>query len=69
MTLEESVVRPYVSIDNWATVVDSRVYETILGADLSLTDVNLAEIIVGNSSEVGGTPSKLNVGYSSEVNL
>lgn len=67
--LEESVVGPYVSIDDGATVVDSRVRDTIVGANSKLSDVNLAETIIGHSSEVGGTPSKLNVGDSSEVNL
>lgn len=67
--LEESVVGPYVSIDDSATIVDSRIRDTIIGANSKLSDVNLAETIIGNSSEVGGTPSRLNVGDSSEVNL
>jgi glucose-1-phosphate thymidylyltransferase len=67
--LEESVVGPYVSIDDGATIIDRRVRDTIVGANSKLSDVNLAETIIGNSSEVGGTPSKLNVGDSSEVNL
>lgn len=67
--LEESVVGPYVSIDDGATIVDSRVRDTIIGADSRLSDVNLAETIIGNSSDIGGTPSKLDVGNSSEVNL
>lgn len=69
VTLEESVVGPYVSIDDGATIVDSRVRDTIIGTNSNLSDVNLTETIIGNSSEVGGTPSKLNVGDSSEVNL
>ncbi|WP_193310284.1 sugar nucleotidyltransferase [Halorubrum halophilum] len=67
--ISSSVVGPYVSIDDGATVVDSRVRDTIVGTGSKLSDVNLAETIVGNSSEVGGTPSKLNVGDFSEVNL
>jgi glucose-1-phosphate thymidylyltransferase len=69
VNIEGSVVGPYVSIDDGATIVDSRVRDTILGTNSKLSDVNLAETIVGNNSEVGGTPSKLNVGDFSEVNL
>lgn len=69
VNIEGSVVGPYVSIDDEATVVDSRVRDTIVGTNSKLSDVNLAETIVGNNSEVGGTPSQLNVGDFSEVNL
>ncbi|WP_283403986.1 hypothetical protein [Halorubrum sp. DM2] len=69
MSIEGSVVGQYVSIDDEATVIDSRVRDTIVGTNSKLSDVNPSETIVGNNSEVGGTPSKLNVGDFSEVNL
>jgi glucose-1-phosphate thymidylyltransferase len=67
--IESSIVGPHVSVDDGATVIDSRIRDTIIGTNSKLSDVNLAETIVGNSSEVGGTPSKLNVGDFGEVNL
>lgn len=67
--LVESVVGPYVSIDDGARIVDSRIRDSIVGTGSTLSDVNLAETIIGNRSDVSGTPSKLNVGDSSEVNL
>lgn len=59
----------YVSIGNGARIVDSRIRDSTIGTGSTLSDVNLAETIIGNRSDVSGKPSKLNVGDSSEVNL
>lgn len=67
--VERSVVGPHVSVDDDARIVDSRIRNGIVGRGSVLTDVNLSEVIVGNDSVVAGTPTRLNVGDSSEVHL
>lgn len=69
VVIDQSVVGPYVSIDDGATIVDSRIRDGIVGEGSQLTDANLAEAIVGNDSTVTGSPIELNVGDSSEVHL
>jgi glucose-1-phosphate thymidylyltransferase len=67
--VEHSVVGPHVSIDDGAHIADSRVRDSIVGQGSKLVDVNLAGTLVGSGSEVTGTPSRLNVGDSSEIHL
>jgi glucose-1-phosphate thymidylyltransferase len=67
--VEHSVVGPYVSVDDDAHIEDSRVKDSIVGQESELLDVNLAGTLVGSGSEVTGTPSRLNVGDSSEIHL
>lgn len=67
--IEKSVVGPYVSVDDGAFIANSRVKDSIVGQESELRDVNLAGTLVGSGSEVTGTPSKLNVGDSSEIHL
>jgi glucose-1-phosphate thymidylyltransferase len=69
VTIERSVVGPHVSIDNNVTITDSRVRDGIVGRKAALTDVNLSETIVGEKSSVKGSPTHLNIGDSSEVEL
>jgi len=69
VTIERSVVGPYASIDDDATIEDSRIRNGIVGRGASLSDVNLSETIVGEESSVRGSPTHLNVGDSSEVEL
>ena len=67
--IEHSVVGPHVSIDDGAQIENSRVKDSIVGQGSELRDVNLAGTLVGSRSEVTGTPSRLNVGDSSEIHL
>lgn len=68
-TLERSVLGPHVSIDDGATVIDSRVSDTILGRNTKLKKANLRHSIVGDNATVTGTPNELNVGDSSNIQL
>jgi glucose-1-phosphate thymidylyltransferase len=67
--IRRSVVGPYVSIDDDAIIEDSRIENGIIGRGSDLRAVNLSKTIVGNNSSVSGTPTHLNVGDSSEVQL
>ncbi|QLC34405.1 NTP transferase domain-containing protein [Halarchaeum sp. CBA1220] len=69
VTIENSVIGPYVSVDDGAEIVDSRVSDAILGRDATLRTVNLESSILGDGSSVEGTQHRLNVGDFSEVNL
>lgn len=69
VTLERSVVGPYVSVDNGATITDSRVSNAIIGREATVDGANLSESIVGDNATVTGTPNELNVGDSSDIRL
>lgn len=69
VTVRRSVVGPHVSVDDGAVIEDSRVRDSIVGQASRLRDVNLASTLVGSDSEVSGSPSELNVGDSSEIDL
>jgi glucose-1-phosphate thymidylyltransferase len=69
VTIEASAVGPYVSIDEGAEIVESRVANTIVGRGATLEGVNLTDSLVGDRAAVSGTPNELNVGDSSDVQL
>ncbi|WP_424019003.1 sugar phosphate nucleotidyltransferase [Halorientalis pallida] len=69
VTIEGSVVGPYVSIDDGATVVDSILRDGIVGRDSTLRTVNLAESIIGDNSTVTGSTNHLNVGDNSTLDF
>ena len=69
VTLENSIVGPYVSIDEGATVRESHVSNSIVGRGSTLTKVDLANSLIGDEATVTGTPHELNVGDSSEIEL
>lgn len=69
VTIEESVVGPYVSIDDGAEIVESHVTNAIVGQNSTLRQVNLSNSLVGDNASVTGKPNELNVGDSSEIQL
>lgn len=68
-TLERSVLGPYVSIDDGATVTDSCVSDTILGRNATINKANIQHSIIGDNASVTGTPNELNIGDSSDIQL
>ncbi|MFW6437010.1 MAG: sugar phosphate nucleotidyltransferase [Halococcoides sp.] len=69
VTLTHSIVGPYVSIDDDATVEDCHVSNAILGQGAHLRRVNLENSLIGDRATVTGAPHELNVGDSSEIQL
>jgi len=69
VTVERSVVGPYVSLDDDAEISDSIVRSSIVGRGASLTGVNLERSIVGDAAEISGDAQSLNVGDSSNLSL
>jgi glucose-1-phosphate thymidylyltransferase len=69
VALSASVVGPYVSVDDGATVEESHLTNVIVGRDAIVTQANLKNSIIGDSATVRGTPHELNVGDSSELQL
>lgn len=69
VTLERSVVGPYVSVDDGATISDSRVSNAIVGRGATVNGANLRESLIGDNATVTGTPNELNVGDSSDIQL
>lgn len=64
-----SVVGPYVSADDYATITDSIVRNGIVGQNASLDGVNLEESIVGDGATVRGEANHLNIGDNSTIEL
>jgi len=69
VTLSASVVGPYASVDDGATVKESHLTNIIVGQDASVTQANLRNSIIGDSATVTGTPHELNIGDSSNLQL
>jgi len=66
--LERSIVGPYATIADGATIRDSHVQNSIVGAGASVTAALLNNSIVGNNAVVCGSFHQLNVGDSSQIN-
>ncbi|QAU12261.1 dTDP-glucose pyrophosphorylase [Halorubrum sp. BOL3-1] len=69
VTVERSVVGPYVSLDDDAEINDSIVRSSIVGRGASLTGANLEHSIVGDTAEISGDAQSLNVGDNSNLSL
>jgi glucose-1-phosphate thymidylyltransferase len=69
VSLERSIVGPYVSVDNGATISDSLVRNSIIGRNTRLDCVNLEESIVGDNTTIESDVNQLNVGDNSAVQL
>jgi glucose-1-phosphate thymidylyltransferase len=69
ITIEESIIGPNVSVDDNSTITGSIIQDSIVGQDASLDDVNIADSIVGDRTNISGEPTHLNVGDNSQINL
>lgn len=69
IVVEDSVVGPYVSVDDGARITESIIRNGIVGRNATLSGVNLEESIVGDGATVRGEPNHLNVGDNSTVHL
>ncbi len=66
--IERSIVGPYATIGDGATVKDARVENSIIGAGAYVEAVVLSDSIIGNNATVFGSFHSLNVGDSSQIN-
>lgn len=64
---EESVIGPYVSVDDRTTITNSIVRDSIIGQDSMLCDTNLEESLIGDQSTVVGEANNLNIGDNSSI--
>jgi glucose-1-phosphate thymidylyltransferase len=69
VAVEKSVLGPYVSVDDGATIADSIVRDSIVGRNASVEGANLRRSIVGDAATVDGDPDRLNLGDNSVVDL
>lgn len=69
VTLSNSIIGPYVSVDDGATVGESNLKNVIVGRNSTVEQANLRNTLIGDSADVRGTPHELNVGDSSELHL
>jgi glucose-1-phosphate thymidylyltransferase len=69
VAVEESVVGPYVSVDDGASISDSIVRDGLVGQNATLESVNLEESIIGDGATVRGEANHLNVGDNSTIEL
>ncbi len=67
-TIERSVIGPYTTVADGASVVDSVVRDSIISDGAMVTSSLLEMSIIGNNAYVRGNFNKLNVGNSSEIN-
>ncbi|WP_049888957.1 sugar phosphate nucleotidyltransferase [Natronococcus occultus] len=69
VTINESVIGPYVSIDDGATIINSIVRDCIVGRNTTLRDATLTESLLGDNSTVEGEPNSLNIGDNSSISI
>ena len=69
VTVESSVIGPYVSVDDGAEIVNSIVRRSIVGHEAVLHGVNMEDSIVGDNTSVRGEANHLNVGDNNSINL
>jgi glucose-1-phosphate thymidylyltransferase len=67
-TIERSVIGPYTTVADGATVIDSVVRDSIISDGATVTSSLLEMSIIGNNAYVRGNFNRLNVGNSSEIN-
>ncbi len=65
--LFNSIIGPNVSIGKNARVSNSIVRNSIINRNAEINNANIEECIIGKETRVEGTPKKLNIGDSSEV--
>ncbi len=68
-TVKNSVIGPYVSVGDEATVTDALVRDAIIGEGARVKGCFLEQSLVGANALVESGPRRLNVGDSSEVSL
>ncbi|OGU13014.1 MAG: nucleotidyl transferase [Ignavibacteria bacterium GWB2_35_12] len=66
--IERSVIGPYATVADGATVIDSVVRDSIISDGATVTSSLLESSIIGNNAYVRGNFNRLNVGNSSEIN-
>jgi len=69
VTIESSVVGPYVSIDAGATVRESIVRESIVDREATLSGASLERSLIGDDADVSDEPARLNVGPNGDLHL
>lgn len=67
--VNNSVIGPHVSIGANTTIHDSRICNSIIQGNSSLSNVNLENSMVGNQAKVNGKAFDLSIGDYSETNL
>jgi glucose-1-phosphate thymidylyltransferase len=67
--IDGSVIGPYVSIAEGATVTNSVIRDTIVNAGAHLEGVLLEHSIIGENASVTGRAARINLGDSSEIEV
>ncbi|CAN5471445.1 sugar phosphate nucleotidyltransferase [soil metagenome] len=67
--VRESIIGPHASIGPGAVVNRSIVRDSIIDVNAQIDDANIDHSIVGRDAVVRGTPARINIGDTSEVEL
>jgi glucose-1-phosphate thymidylyltransferase len=67
--IKDSVIGPYVSVAEGATIVRSIVRDSIINEGAYIADAHLSQSLIGRDANVRGSAQRLNVGDSSQVDL
>jgi len=65
--LQNSVIGPYVSVGDNASIVRCIIRDSIISESAEVTDCILESSLVGNNSIISAQPQKVNLGDSSEI--
>ena len=67
--IKDSVIGPYVSVAEGATIVRSIIRDSIINESAHIEDANLSQSLIGKDAHVRGSAQRLNVGDSSQVDF
>jgi len=67
--VRDSIIGPYVSVAGGTTIVRSTIRDSIINEGAHIEDANLSQSLIGKDAHVRGSPQRLNVGDSSQVEL
>jgi glucose-1-phosphate thymidylyltransferase len=67
VSISRSVIGPNVAIESGATVTDTRMSDSIIFSDARVENSVLKGALIGSSSVLSGSPTRINIGDHSEI--
>ncbi|MGQ9707219.1 MAG: sugar phosphate nucleotidyltransferase [bacterium] len=69
VTIERSIIGPYVSIGSGTVITDSRIRDALIGRKNHIESVIIEKSLIGHETKIKGRFGNLNVGDSSELEM
>lgn len=67
--IENSMIKPYVSISHGSSINNSIIENSIIGENVSVNNAILKDSVIGNNAVITGESHSLNIGDNSKIDL